>query len=186
MAQSNAHSVEVTIENLMGFHVRPVQRFAALAQLFDCDVQVSLRGRVVPGKSVMHLVSLGGRCGDKIGIAARGADAEQCVGVLGFLAESRFFVEDHMDTAAQPDRHLNRLARMASCFSSDIEVVFDGKCADAKDLKSLDSLGLEPTSEPEFRIEGADARQAQAVLGNLVGSCFYVEDKMAQKARKVS
>jgi phosphocarrier protein len=186
MAKRQTQSVEVTIENQLGFHVRPVQRFATLAQMFDSDVEVELRGRSVPGKSVMNLVSLGGRCGDRMKISARGPDAGQCVGVLGFLARNRFFVEDHLNVEERPNRHMERLARIAACFESDVRVVLDGQAADAKDARSLAALGLTPTSSPELQIEGEDARQAEAVLKNLVESCFYVEDKMAERARKVS
>jgi phosphotransferase system HPr (HPr) family protein len=186
MVRLREHSVEVTINNPLGFHVRPVQRFASLALLFKSDVQVHLRSRTVPGKSVMNLVSLGGRHGEVMRITARGEDARQCVEVLTFLAESSFFVEDSLDTAAQPNRHVERLTAIASCFKSDITAVFDGKTADAKKSKALSVLGLTPTSVPEFEIRGPDAVQARAVLENLVASCFYVEDKMIERARKAT
>lgn len=186
MARAAKHSVEVTIRNTMGFHVRPVQRFAELAQAFKSDVEVQLGNRKVPGKSVINLVSLGGRCGDKIRIAARGEDARQCVGVLGFLAEERFFVEDDVDVTGRPDRHVERLAIMASCFKSRIKVVLDGDTVDAKKAESVAALGLSPLDVPGFEIEGSDARQARAVLENLVNSCFYIEDKMGQPRGKGS
>jgi len=178
------HSVEVTIKNPMGFHVRPVQRFADLARLFKADVEVHMRNRTVPGKSVINLVSLGGRCGDSMVITARGEDARQCVDVLHFLADSSFFVEDSMDTASQPNRHVERLARMASCFESEIQIVLNGKAADAKAVEAVSGLGLKPTSVPRFRVRGTDEEQARAVLENLVESCFYVEDEMGRRPRK--
>jgi phosphotransferase system HPr (HPr) family protein len=186
MARVAKHSAEVIIRNTMGFHVRPVQRFAELAQAFKADVEVELGSRKVPGKSVINLVSLGGRCGDKITIAARGEDARQCVGVLAFLASERFFVEDDVDVAGRPDRHIERLATIASCFESQIKVVLDGNAVDAKEVDSIAALGLSPLDMPAFEIEGSDARQARAVLENLVNSCFYIEDKMGQPRGKAS
>jgi phosphotransferase system HPr-like phosphotransfer protein len=119
-------------------------------------------------------------------ITAKGEDARQCVEVLQFLAESSFFVEDSIDTAAQPSRHIERLARIASCFESDIKVILNGKVADAKAVNSLSALGLKPTSVPRFQIHGRDQEQALAVLENLVASCFYVEDKMGRRPRKAT
>ncbi len=178
------HSIEVTIKNPLGFHVRPVQRFATLALLFKCDVEVHMRSRTVPGKSVINLVSLGGRCGDMMVVTARGEDARQCVSLLQFLADSSFFVEDSIDTGAQPNRHVERLARIASCFDSDIKVVLSGKVADAKSADAVSALGLKPTSVPKFQVQGPDEEQARAVLANLVEACFYVEDKMGRRPRK--
>ena len=186
MTTAKEHSADVPITNPMGFHVRPVQRFAQLARAFQSEVTVTMRDRTVPGTSVMNLVSLGGRCGDTMTISARGRDARQCVAVLKYLAESSFFVEDHMQDRLGPDRHVERLSRVASCFESDIQVTLDGQTADAKRSGRLAPLHLAPTSVPTFAIRGPDAQQAQAVLDNLVASCFYVEDKMAERGRKAT
>jgi phosphotransferase system HPr (HPr) family protein len=184
MSKQTECVAEVMIANPLGFHVRPVQRFATMALMFKCDIEVHMRNRTVPGKSIINLVSLGGRCGDVMRIMARGEDAGQCIGVLTFLADSSFFVEDNLDPKAQPGRHVERLARIASCFVSDIKATLNGKTADAKKVRSLARLSLTPTSVPSFEIQGADAEQARAVLDNLVACCFYVEDKMVEKGRK--
>jgi len=184
MAGMNEHSAELTIENRMGFHVRPVQRFAGIARLFKAEVEVEMRKGRVPGKSIINLMSLGGRHGDKMKVTARGDDAEQCIKALTVLAEDRFFVEDNIDVHQRPSRHIERLAAMASCFRSDITAVLDDKAADAKDVRALVSLGLRPTDEPRFQMRGEDAEQAQAVLDLLVCSSFYVEDQMVEKGSK--
>jgi phosphotransferase system HPr (HPr) family protein len=178
------HSAEVTIANRMGFHVRPVQRFAEMARSFRADVEVEMRNRTVPGKSVINLVSLGGRCGDSMKITARGEDARQCVSLLAYLADERFFVEDNLDDGAEPDRHVDRLVRVAGIFDSSVLMELDGRTCDAKDSEAALASGLLPTSRPTFTIEGDDAEQARAVLDNLVESCFYVEDEMADRGRK--
>ncbi len=183
MHDQQKHCVEVRIDNPLGFHVRPVQRFADLARVFKSDVQVELRGTTVPGKSVMNLMSLGGQQGDVLRITARGEDARQCVEVLRFLAANNFFVEDDLEPGSCGDRHLERLAHIASCFRSRITAHFNGGTVDAKDLEGLRKLDLEPTSEPKFVIEGEDADLARAVITNLVGHCFYVEEQMVKKAQ---
>jgi phosphotransferase system HPr (HPr) family protein len=186
MSTGNEQCVDVAIANPMGFHVRPVQRFALMARMFRANVTVSMRDRTVPGTSIINLVSLGGRCGDTLKIKAQGADARQCVAVLKYLADSGFFVEDYMQDRLTSDRHVQRLSRMASCFDSDIRVTVDGHSADAKQIDCLAPLHLTPLSTPTFEISGPDAEQAQAVLDNLVASCFYVEDKMAERGRKAT
>jgi len=183
MVDTGEHSNVVEIANRMGFHVRPVQRFAEMARMFKADVEVELRGRRVPGKSVMNLMSLGGRRGDKLKIVACGEDARQCVAALSFLAASRFFVEDSVDVSAQVDRHVMRLAAFASCFASDVVVELDCKKADGKDAEMLATLQLTPRSEPAFEISGPDARQARAVLTHLVAKRFYVEDALVEDSR---
>ena len=186
MARTREYSAEVIIKNRLGFHVRPVQRFAELAGLFEAEVAVHMKNRTVPGESVMNLMTLGGRQGDAMRIIARGHDARQCVAVLKFLAESNFFVEDDIEAGKRPLRHVSRLAHVASCFASDVKATVDGKSADAKKYRALLSLGLTPASEPEFEIHGEDAEQARAVLEHLVSHCYYVEDEMVQRSRGAS
>jgi hypothetical protein len=48
----------------------------------------------------------------------------------------------------------------------------------------LQEIGLSATTRPRFEIAGADAEQARAVLENLAGHCFYIEDEMVKEGRK--
>ncbi len=181
MSSAKKHKAKLKIRNQMGFHVRPVQRFAELARVFKSDIQVSLRGRTVPGKSPMNLMSLGGRCGDTLEIEAVGEDSRQCVEVLRFLSENHFFVEDEDEADHDPERHLCRLHHIASAFDSDVRLLVDGRDGDAKDKEQLRALALSPTSAPEFEIRGSDAEQARAIFENLVEHCFYVEEEMVKR-----
>ncbi len=104
--------------------------------------------------------------------------------MLRFLAENSFFVEDELDPTEEPQRHMERLARLASCFQSEIVAVADGGCANAKELEELLKLELRPTSRPEFQVQGTDAEQARRVLDNLVRHCFYVEEELVRRGRK--
>jgi len=184
MTDTSEYSADVTIRNRLGLHVRPVQRFAELARAFKADVEVQVRNRSVPGKSVMNLMSLGGRANDPMKITARGDDARQCVDVLRLLAENSFFVEDNVDVSDQPMRHVERLARIAACFDSEIMVTEDGKNADAKQSDALAAMGLTPDSRPQFEIHGDDQEQARAVVENLVRNYFYVEEAMIEAGRE--
>ncbi len=182
MSADDEYSGEVRIGNPLGFHVRPVQRFAEFARLFRSDVEVEIRGRKAPARSIINLMSLGGRLGDTITICARGEDARQCANVLRYIAENDFFVEDMLEDP-DPERHVARLAHMAGCFDSDVTVSIDGKSADAKDLDELRVLGIEPSSSPTLDVQGADAEQARAVLTHMIDRSFFVEDEMAKKSQ---
>lgn len=176
-------TAQIRINNVMGFHVRPVQRFAELARVFDADLEVCKGGRRVPGKSVMNLMSLGGKMGDVLTVCARGVDARQLLAVLQFLAEHHFFVEDEVEEAHDPERHVHRFAGLSNCFESSVRADLDGRSVDAKDPEALTAAGLQPRSEPVLCVDGPDARQALAVLQNLVNQCFYVEEQLIEKHR---
>ena len=175
MTEKEQYSSEVTIENKLGFHVRPIQRFAELARAFNCDVEVEIEDRSASGKSVLELMSLTGKEGSRMKITCRGGDARQCHCILVFLASNRFFVENQLNTDQHPHRHLRRLAKMSSCFDSRIEVVANPDNVDATDFSALKELGITPETELELDIEGKDAEQARAVMENLLKYRFYVE-----------
>lgn len=176
MGNESDRTIEVTITNPLGFHVRPIQRFAELAQAFCGEVHVEANDRAASGKSTMGLMSLGAGHGTQLRIRTDGEDAEQALGVLGALVENDFFVEAGTPGRA-PDRHLKRLVQFASCFESDVRVEVDGQCADARNFEELSALGLGPDSRVVFHVEGEDAEQARKVLENLVRRRFYVEDE---------
>jgi len=182
MSNSLSYSAELVIKNRLGFHIRPIQRFAELARAFQADIEVQIEDRRAPGKSVMNLMGLRGQRGHPMTITARGQDAQQCLCVLTFLVDESFFVEDDIDSEKQPYRHLKRLVKLASCFGSDVRVELDGQMVDAKDYPALKKLGIEPTSKVKFHIDGPDAEQARKVLKNLARYCFYVEEALGSKS----
>jgi len=180
MPEATVYTAETKVTNFMGFHVRPVQRFAAMARLFQSDVELMVRDRKAPGASVMHLMSLGATCGDILHITASGDDSRQCRDALVFMTENRFFVEDHQDVASDEQRHLKRLAGLASCFLSEVSVRIGNESADAKDLRALQNAGITPQSDVAFTAQGPDAEQARLVLEHLAKNCYYVEDQMGK------
>lgn len=177
MSSQDSHSVEFPIKNKLGFHVRPIQRFAEMAQAFQSEVKVSVEDRKADGKSVLQLMGLRGNKGALMQVNIEGADARQCKDVLEFMGKNCFFVEDSLQEL-HPERHLRRLFRIASCFQSNIHVEVDGERADAKDLDRVKELGIEPSTQVEFHIEGEDEEQARSVMQKLVKYKFYIEEKM--------
>jgi phosphotransferase system HPr (HPr) family protein len=178
------YSETVVIENPLGFHVRPVQRFAELAKAFEGEVEVQIGEKTASGKSVMGLMGLGGTCGSDMKITTRGPDARQAVELLSYVVAENFFVEDGIGEGERPERHIDRLTRFCSIFDSDIRVEVDGQEVDGSDKEALRDLCLEPTTDVEFRARGDDAEQASTVLQKLAHYCFYVEEAMGAKSEK--
>ena len=177
-SKENEHACSLRIDNPLGFHVRPVQRFAELAQIFDSEITVEIDGREADGKSVMGLMSLGGRCGSSMKIVTRGNDSRQALEVIRYLVEEDFFVEDDLDEDGSSRRHIERLKKFASCFVSEINILMDGEEIELKTPEDFDSLDFPPDKEVVISASGEDERQAGQVLEKLVKYRFYVEDAM--------
>jgi len=164
--------------------VRPVQRFAELASLFRSDIQVEIDGRKASGKSMLGLISLGGEYGSVMSICASGDDARQALELLSYLVEENFFVEDYLEAGKSPDRHITRLTKFASCFDSEVWVMFEGRKVNGRDREALQSLGLKPSSEVCFLTEGPDAEQARSALNTLASYRFYVEEELGARGQR--
>jgi phosphotransferase system HPr (HPr) family protein len=185
MEKAPSYTTEVTITNKFGFHVRPIQRFAELARAFDSEIEVQIADRKAPGKSIINLMTLKGYCGSRMRITTKGTDAKQALCVLNFLAANNFFVEEDPLKHKHPLRHVRRLARMASCFRSQVKVGRDGKTVDAKNAQALKALSFSPADSLSVEATGEDSEQAGKVLDKLVSYHFYVEEALqAAQERK--
>lgn len=173
-----ALQAELVIRNRCGFHVRPIQRFTQLAKAFQSDVKVTIAGKTAPGKSIVHLMSLKGECGRPFSFTVEGPDEKQAFEVLSYLVENSFFVEDELDKAAHPTRHLDRLASFAGAFKSDIRVSVGNSSADAKDRAALEKLGFRFWDKPRIEVSGPDQAQAEKVLKTLLQYRFFVEEEV--------
>ncbi len=177
MCSELSHSRDLMITNPLGFHVRPIQRFAELAQAFRGEVHVGVEDREASGKSIMSLMSLRAVHGSVMRISACGEDARQALDVLSFLVQNDFFVEDGASGVLPADRHVGRLVGIASCFRSDVRVEVAGRLADARSFADVDGVGLTPKSRVSFHIDGEDAEQARRVLEKLLQRRFYVDEE---------
>jgi len=172
-------SRDVVITNPLGFHVRPIQRFAEMAKAFRGEVSVSVEDRSASGKSTLALMSLQAVHGSHLQISTCGEDASQALEVLSMLVENDFYVEEVAREVLPADRHLSRLASLASCFESEVWVDVDGERANGRSVEELGKIGLTPLSAVSFEIRGKDAEQARRVLESLVNYHFYVEEEAA-------
>lgn len=84
------HSTQVMVVNKYGLHARPAAEFVKLANRFTSDVWIRKDEVEVSGKSIMGVMMLAAECGSTVRIRASGTDAEEAVGALVQLVESRF------------------------------------------------------------------------------------------------
>jgi phosphocarrier protein FPr/phosphocarrier protein len=81
-AKGEAISREVVVPLAHGVHARPAAVLANCAKRFGGDISLVLNGRRVNARSVVALMSLGVRNGDRIIVSADGADAAQAVATI--------------------------------------------------------------------------------------------------------
>ena len=80
---------EVDVTAPAGLHARPAADFAATAARFESDIRLLRGDREADAKSVLLLLTLDVRQGDRVVVTADGVDAEQAVETLCRLMEHR-------------------------------------------------------------------------------------------------
>jgi phosphotransferase system HPr (HPr) family protein len=78
-----------TINNPTGFHTRPARLFVDTANdVYPlCEVKVIKGGRVINGKSVIHMLTLGVKYGEVVGVEVSGEGEAEALRVLGAIFE---------------------------------------------------------------------------------------------------
>ena len=72
------------------------------------------------------------------------------------------------------------LARLALQFESEVELIRDGQCVDAKSILHVLTLGASQGTEITLHARGADAQAAVEALTRLVESDFAKDETMSQ------
>ncbi len=80
----------VVIRNQRGLHARAAAKFVKLAERFEADVTVTVKGASVSGLSIMGLMMLAAGLGTELEISATGAEAEVAAGELAALIGAGF------------------------------------------------------------------------------------------------
>ncbi|HUC92273.1 MAG TPA: HPr family phosphocarrier protein [Paenibacillus sp.] len=85
-------SIQVTIRNDAGFHIRPAQLFTEKAGRFESKITLQPEGtdNVADGKSILNLMTLGLEKGSVVTLSADGPDEDQAIEELSALVESGF------------------------------------------------------------------------------------------------
>jgi PTS hybrid protein len=87
---SDPDEVTVTLTNEIGLHARPAALVARTMATFDARVTVRFRDAKADGRSVLALVALGARGGDRLRVSATGARAEEALRAFQDLAARNF------------------------------------------------------------------------------------------------
>ena len=80
----------VTIANKNGLHARPAAEIVKTAAKFKSDITLVRDELEVNGKSIMGVMMLAAEYGAQLVLRADGSDAEEAVGALAKLIESKF------------------------------------------------------------------------------------------------
>ncbi|MFQ5623777.1 MAG: HPr family phosphocarrier protein [Paracoccaceae bacterium] len=85
-----AINLTLDIVNEKGLHARASAKFVELVEAHDARVEVSRNGVVVPGDSIMGLLTLGASQGTQIELTIDGAEAEILSAKLIELVAEKF------------------------------------------------------------------------------------------------
>ncbi|WET78233.1 dihydroxyacetone kinase phosphoryl donor subunit DhaM [Amycolatopsis sp. QT-25] len=88
--QDGESSVELTLRNEVGLHARPAAVLARSIAGLDAEVTVRLGDETADADSVLALMALGARQGDRIEVRAKGAQAEEALSKVKDLVEQNF------------------------------------------------------------------------------------------------
>jgi phosphocarrier protein HPr len=72
------------------------------------------------------------------------------------------------------------LVRLAMQFESEVEVIRDDQCVDAKSILHVLTLGADQGTEIILQAHGADAQQAIEAIARLVENDFATDETMSQ------
>jgi phosphocarrier protein len=81
---------EVTIANRNGLHARPAAEIVKTAAKYKAEITLVRDDLEVNGKSIMGVMMLAAEYGSTLMLRADGPDAEDAVGALAKLIESKF------------------------------------------------------------------------------------------------
>ncbi|MGW4058726.1 dihydroxyacetone kinase phosphoryl donor subunit DhaM [Amycolatopsis sp. NPDC004747] len=87
---ADAAEVELELHNEVGLHARPAAVLVRTLSEFDAEVTVRLGDQEADGHSVLALMSLGARQGDRIRVRARGPQASAALEKAKELVEGNF------------------------------------------------------------------------------------------------
>ncbi|MBB5852431.1 dihydroxyacetone kinase phosphoryl donor subunit DhaM [Amycolatopsis umgeniensis] len=88
--QDGESSVELTLRNDVGLHARPAAVLVRSIAGLDAEVTVRLGEETADANSVLALMALGARQGDRIEVRAKGAQAEEALTKVKDLVDQNF------------------------------------------------------------------------------------------------
>ncbi len=89
-ATADGAEIELELHNEVGLHARPAGLLVRTLSGFDAEVTVRLGGQEADGHSVLALMSLGARQGDRLRVRASGPQAEAALAKVKELVDGNF------------------------------------------------------------------------------------------------
>lgn len=82
--------LELTVRTPVGLHARPAANLVQTAMAFQAEIFVEKGGRKVNAKSLLSVLSLGVKAGERVAVQAHGVDEEAALAAIEQLAASNF------------------------------------------------------------------------------------------------
>ena len=93
MTDDTSVRAQLTLKNTQGLHARAAAVFIRALTGLRAEVSVSWQNRVVNGRSMLDLMTLGAPYGSVLEIQVNGADADAALAALTKVIEDRFYEE---------------------------------------------------------------------------------------------
>ncbi len=85
--------LSVVVKSKMGLHARPASMLVSLAQEFESEIKVEKDAKVVNGKSILGILSIAAKNGDKISVSAEGTDEIAAINAMDELFNIKLAAE---------------------------------------------------------------------------------------------
>lgn len=82
--------LDVTVTAPVGLHARPAANLVQTAVAFQAEIQIEKGARRVSAKSLLSVLSLGVKAGERIAFHADGIDEAEALAAISRLAASHF------------------------------------------------------------------------------------------------
>ena len=82
--------LEVTIQTPVGLHARPAANLVQTAKAFQSDIILEKAGRKVSAKSLLSVLSLAVKSGERVAFLVNGSDEADALAAISQLAANDF------------------------------------------------------------------------------------------------
>lgn len=80
----------ITIQNKLGLHTRAAAKFVDTAKQFASKVELLFRDRLVDGKSIMGVITLGAQKDNTLDVIVSGDDEQEALVAIQKLVDGKF------------------------------------------------------------------------------------------------
>jgi phosphocarrier protein HPr len=81
---------KLTIQNKLGVHTRAAAKLVSTAKRFASRVELAFNDRLVDGKSIMSVITLGAQKDHVVDFIITGEDEQECLAALTQLVNEKF------------------------------------------------------------------------------------------------